>query len=374
DSINGDAGNDDVSGDDGDDSVSGGTDNDIVHGGSGKDQLRGDDGDDDVDGGDDDDDLDGGLGDDHVRGGIGADKVNGGLGRDIHESDDDDIGDDHGGNDDVLEDALTFASTLTPVAGVTGVVGKAEYGVSIGDEIEVEFELEVETATPGTYNVLVDGVNVGQLVVNELGKGKLKLKSDPDVDEVALPANFPNVSEGSKILVQGLMQGTFGAATAGIPGGEDETEAEFLADLTGATSANGTAKFEVKIDSNVEKEFEVEVEDAADGTYNVKVNGQLVGTITVTDGEGRVEYSTDPDLDQLTLPNDFPDITDGVTIEIEGLVQGFAPALSFGEQIHVALLRASRSTVARRGGDAGGHLRGGIHDHVVAANIFAVGR
>jgi hypothetical protein len=172
-------------------------------------------------------------------------------------------------------------------------------------------------------------MNVGQLVVNDLGKGKLKLKSDPDVDEVALPANFPNVSEGSTILVQGLLQGTFGAAASGIVGGVgDETEAEFLATLTGATSANGSAKFEIKIDSDVEKEFEVEVEDAADGTYNVKVNGELVGTITVTDGEGQVEFSTDPDLDQFLMPLGFPEITDGVTVEIEGLVQGtFAAAV-----------------------------------------------
>ncbi len=173
--------------------------------------------------------------------------------------------------------------------------------------------------------MLVDGVNVGQLVVNDLGKGKLKLKSDPDVDEVALPANFPNVSDGSTILIQGLLQGTFGAPTSGIAGGEgDETESEFLADLTGATSAKGTAKFQIKIDRDVEKEFEVEIEDAVDGTYNVKVNGLLVGTITITDGEGKVEFSTDPDPDpdQLTLPNDFPDITDGVTVEIEGLIQG----------------------------------------------------
>lgn len=59
-------------------------------------------------------------------------------------------------------------------------------------------------------------------------------------------------------------------------------------------------------------------------------NGVTVGTITVTDGEGRIEFSTDPDLDQLTLPNDFPEVTDGVTVEIQGLVQGtFAsPVLS----------------------------------------------
>lgn len=198
---------------------------------------------------------------------------------------------------------------------LTNVIGVAEYGVSLGTEIEVE------GAAAGTYNVLVDGVNVGQLTVNELGIGKLKLKSDPDVDEVAIPSNFPNVSEGITILVQGLAQGTFGAAASGVTGGDgDETESEFVAPLVGATSANGEAKFAIKIDSNVEKE--VEVEDAADGTYNVIVGGVTVGTITVTDGEGRVEFSTDPDLDQFTLPIDFPEVTDGVTVEIQGLVAG----------------------------------------------------
>ena len=212
---------------------------------------------------------------------------------------------------------------MAPVAGVSGVIGTAEYSVSLGTEIEVEFELEVEGATAGTYDVMVGGVNVGQLIVNQLGKGKLKLESAPDFDEVAIPTNFPNVSEGITIVVPGLMQGIFGAAVAGVTGDDgNEVESEFLAPLSGATSANGEAKFEITIDSNVEKEFEVEVEDAVDGKYNVVVGGVTVGTITVIDGEGRVEFSTDPDLDQLTLPNDFPEITDGVTVEIVGLVQG----------------------------------------------------
>ena len=192
---------------------------------------------------DDNDNIDGGLGDDHVRGGIGADKVNGGSGRDLYQTDCDDTGDDHVGDDNVLEDAMNFAATLTSVTGVTGVTGAANYGVSLGDEIATEFEFEGEGAANGNYDVLVDGVNVGQLVVDVSGRGKLKLKSNPDVDEVGLPAGFSNVAAGSTILVQGLMRGTFGAATSGVAGGEWETEGEFTASLAGATSAVGTASY-----------------------------------------------------------------------------------------------------------------------------------
>ena len=257
--------------------------------------------------------------------------MRGGSGRDVHKRDDDDVGDDRGSSDDDLEDALTFASTLTRLSGVNSGTGSAEYGLSIDEDIEVEFELEIEGAAAGTYNVLVDGINVGQIVVNNLGRGRIELKSDPDEDELPLPSNFPNVAEGSTILVQGLMQGKFGAPVVGIGGGEgneEETEAAFAAALSGVSAAHGSATFEISIDNDVEKEFEIEVEDAANGTYNVLVNGQNVGSITVSGGEGKLEFSTDPKIDELLLPANFPDVTDGMTVAIEGLVSGTFAAVA----------------------------------------------
>ena len=171
--------------------------------------------------------------------------------------------------------------------------------------------------------MLVDGVNVGPLTVDVTGKGKLKLKSNPDVDEVGLPGNFPNVSEGSTILVQGLMQGTFGAAISGVVGGEGVTEGEFAATLTG--DGQGTASYSVKVDSNVEREFEIEVQDAVTGSYSVLVAGVNVGTIEVdAEGEGKLKLSTDPRFDhgELLMPHNFPDVANGVTVAIDGLVSG----------------------------------------------------
>jgi hypothetical protein len=81
-------------------------------------------------------------------------------------------------------------------------------------QLEHEFEVEIKNAIPGsTHDVLVDGTVVGSIVVNEKGKGKLELSSDPDSkNELPLPVDFPMIQPGSTVQVGSILAGTITTA------------------------------------------------------------------------------------------------------------------------------------------------------------------
>jgi Ca2+-binding RTX toxin-like protein len=159
--------------------------------------LRGDDGNDDLDGGD---------GDDVVTGGVGRDHLRGGLGNDSFENDaEDDLFDDDRSSSSQSGN-LEIRARLTAVGGGTA-IGSSKYEREGG---KTEFEISVSGALSGTYNVLVGGVNVGVIKVNARGTGKLELQSRrEDAHEQLLPANFPVVSAGTTVVIEGLVSGAF---------------------------------------------------------------------------------------------------------------------------------------------------------------------
>jgi hypothetical protein len=83
------------------------------------------------------------------------------------------------------------------------------------DRLEVEFELEIEGATPNSvFDVTVDGVVVGQITTDEFGNGELNFSNDPDgTAEVAFLDNFPEIGADSVVTVGNeagvILQGTF---------------------------------------------------------------------------------------------------------------------------------------------------------------------
>jgi hypothetical protein len=107
------------------------------------------------------------------------------------------------------EDELEFVALLT---GDDPLTGKAEFEIEQEDgEAEREFELELEDGTPGSvFDVSVGGVIVGQVTLDAFGRAKLELTSDPDdSDELPLPEDFPEIGEGTEILVGDALSGTF---------------------------------------------------------------------------------------------------------------------------------------------------------------------
>lgn len=183
----------------GHDTLFGGGGDDTIHGDRGADSIRGRGGNDDLFGDDGGDDIRGGIGDDSMDGGNGRDDCNGGD-----------------GTDDVIN-GMDAETELTAVLAGTG-SGSASFGFNTDpSEVEREFEVEAEDQTPGAKaTVLVDGVSVGTMTIDALGKGKLKFRLNFDSDHdgvMEFPSNFPEIHSGSTIAVQvngaEVLTGTF---------------------------------------------------------------------------------------------------------------------------------------------------------------------
>ena len=56
---------------------------------------------------------------------------------------------------------------------------------------------------------MIDGIGVGQLTTNDVGRGYLKL-ADGDDSQMPLPEGFPAIQPGSTITVGTILSGTFG--------------------------------------------------------------------------------------------------------------------------------------------------------------------
>ncbi len=202
--------------------VRGGDGDDIIRGGSGSDELYGGRGNDFVAGRDGDDWLYGQSGRDRLRGGRGSDTLRGGRhkddlrgGRDIdryyydHRDDvpDHELREEHyhkkGGQ-------VSEAEYKAYMTGPGGLLGKAEYELKKGSGFQKKkFEAEVKWATPGdSFDVYVDGVLVGTIVVGPNGKGKLEYTTHPDSPhDQPFPAGFPTISDGTTVSI-GSMSGT----------------------------------------------------------------------------------------------------------------------------------------------------------------------
>ena len=348
DALHGDGGNDKLLGGSGGDLIDGGTGDDILRGHSGDDRLEGGDGDDDLHcgqgrdrgngghgrdklrGGDDDDVLDGGDGQDNIDGGDGNDDIHGGFGDDLLRggSGDDELDGDDGddlldGDDgeDHLVDGLevdTEVAFVTELVSPTGTdaTGKAKFEHSFDGDVEFELEIEVEDLAAGSYDIQVDGVTVGPIVIDAMGMAEVEFSTHPDeLDEIDLPEGFTGIGAGTVVTVSDgattVLEGTFG----------ERVEFKFRVPLQaiGDSAVRGRVKYEQEGDAEVE--FELRVRGAAPGTYNVLVDGVTVAAITI-DESGRfdLEMNLEPeDLDELPLPENFPNIGPGTVIEIEGI-------------------------------------------------------
>ncbi|NOX54666.1 MAG: calcium-binding protein, partial [Planctomycetes bacterium] len=336
-------------GGDGDDSLIGGRQRDRIHGEGGNDTTRGGPGDDLLYGGDGDDDLFGDEGHDQIRGGRGADDLDGGDGDDeLHGEDDDDVlrggpGDDYldgsdgsdllDGDDGADFEERGFAADLdeklvvplTPAVG-SNAVGYIEFEWNQAAGAKIEMEITVSGATPGTHDVSIDGVVIGQITVNAQGVGHVKFTNRPDSpDEMPFPQNTPQIHSGTLVEIASVGSGTFESLNAGggqQPGGQ---ESKLKAMLSGDTAAWGKAEFETENEGQQqEQKFEVEIYNATPGNqYNVLVDGVVVGQMTINaQGIGKLEFQTQPEGDELPFPQNFPNVQSGSTVEVQGLANG----------------------------------------------------
>lgn len=323
--LRGHGGDDELRGGDGDDDIHGGHGRDRGHGGPGRDRLRGGDDDDVLDGGDGQDDLDGGDGDDDIHGGLGDDLLHGGFGNDVLDGGDgDDLldgddGEDHFSHGLEVDMEVTFTTDLTSPTG-SAATGKVKFERSFDGDAEIELKIEVNNITEeffGNYNVQIDGVSIGQLLVDNATMAEVEFSTHPDeLGEVGFPEAFAGIGVGTVVTITDgtsntILEGTFG----------ERIDFEFKVPLQaiGDSQVRGRVKYEQEGDGKVE--FELRVRGAEPGAYGVLVDGVVVTTIVI-DASGRyeLELSLSPEeIGELPLPANFPTIGPGTVIEIEGI-------------------------------------------------------
>jgi len=203
----------------------------------------------------------------------------------------------------------------------------------------VEFDVEIEDVPLGTYTLLVDGIERGDIQVRTVDdgtEGEIEFSSPRDDDDVLLDFDplgaLIEVLDGDDIIFSGILDPAFappgddddddddGQDDDSPPFGNSETKVYFT--NTGVdTDAYGDAELE-QYPGRVE--FEVEIEDLDIGIYELWVGGELRAEIPVAmvddddDTRGEVEFSDPVEAGKILL--DFDPLGQLITIEQDGVI------------------------------------------------------
>lgn len=234
----------------------------------------------------------------------------------------------NGGSDDGSSGGSTSAALTATLASEGPGSGRAEWSVGV----RTEFNVEIESGPPNeTFEIVVDGISVGQLTLSDLGFGELEFRDPPDdnpgPNEVALPDNFPAVMAGTTVTI-----GPFSGVLAGAPTppGDDSggqvtppggsgagRDVRLRIGLSGDAPGRGTAEWEVRPDR---VRFKVEIEGGMPGAVlEIAVDGVVVGQLTLNGlGIGEIELrdppDDNPDAHEFPLPGDFPPVGSGTVV------------------------------------------------------------
>lgn len=299
--------------------------------------------DDDIDGdnrgnsGDLDDDTDG----DGVRNADDDDSDGDGVG---NRDDDDDDNDGDTDEDDLDhhadDDELAVEVYLTPTAAAPS-GSRSRVEVQRMATGKIELDVDARDLAAGSYDVVVDGQVLGQLVMildDDRTEGEVEFETNAnDEDEIELP--FDPIGLPIELVRAGVTYYSGTVPTpADAPGGGDDNGGDggdgtdFTAELTRAEGLSPEANAAIQLQFGVFglTDVEVEVEKVPEGSYDFIVGGTQRGTIVVAleDGEtkGRLDYDIVPnDPGELLL--DFPVAGESITISQGGSVffTGTAP-------------------------------------------------
>ena len=272
---------------------------------------KGDSTDDDIDGDGvnniDDDDCDGdgkGSDDDDDDDGDGSD-----------DSDDDDDDNDGISDDDDLEVEVALSSTANAPSGsrVRAKIKRLPSG-------KIELEFDGRNLAEGSYDVVINGQTLGQLVMVQDGKrteGEVEFETNPNKsDELPLP--FDPIGLPVEIVKDGTtyFTGTVPDPGTSTGGGDDDGDDDdddngggvpVTVNLTKASGLSSEAEgsIEVKFGTSGVTGLEVEVEEIPAGNYDFSVGGVKRGTLVVSSVKGKLRgklrYENSPDDDDELL-------------------------------------------------------------------------
>lgn len=211
-------------------------------------------------------------------------------------------------------------------------VGEAEYEVEVEDNgLKQSLQIQVEHAVPGAYTISVADIAIGTLQVGTLGSGRVRFSSQPGPGELPLPANMPDITDGTTVTVaNGAGGGLAGSFGVGIPLPTDPLPL-LVAPLTGPTTARGAAELSSDLEHGmVDVELEIEVEDGVpNSTHDVTIGGFAVGSLTLDSrGRGKLKLSAG-DL-PFASPLPLHELLDGLEVVVGAILSGrFAPQRVF---------------------------------------------
>ena len=163
--------------------------------------------------------------------------------------------------------------------------GHAEAKLRIDDRARKHFSVEIEDVPAGTYDLLVNGADVGDIVVTATAsgtKGEIEFTNgDDNPDELPLTFDPAGKTLAVKQGATVFFTGAFSPATgdgSGTPAPEPASEFEEILATTGL-DADATANARYRVDDRGRHKFTVEIEKVAVGNYTLVVAGTVRGTI-----------------------------------------------------------------------------------------------
>ncbi len=172
--------------------------------------------------------------------------------------------------------------------------GTATAKLRIDSRARKHFSVEVEDVDAGTYDLLVDNVKVGDIVVAAVvggTEGEIEFTNGDD-DPSELPLTFDPVGKLLTVAKGGteFFEGTFdpNVTGSGTPGAEAPSQFEELLASTGL-DGDAEAKAKYEVDARGRHKFSVEIEDVLAGSYTLTIGGVVRGTIAAKLIDGKVK-------------------------------------------------------------------------------------
>ncbi len=236
-------------------------------------------------------------------------------------------------------------AVLASPSGSVNPHGASEWQLYSNGNRELEVEIEDTNLAQGTaLSAYIDGNNVGPLVIDDRGKGKLKLRSEDGQSVPTVNAGAAiQVRNGSTVLVAGVFGGSGPTPSPSVsPTGSPSpspsvspspspspASGDLFAGLTGPTIngslPNGYATYEIH-SSRTELEVRIRQVNLAIGTVlAVSVDGLAVGNMsTQSGGEGRLRLrSDDGQIVPMIAVGAAITIKNGEVLVLSGTFNGF---------------------------------------------------
>ncbi len=189
--------------------------------------------------------------------------------------------------------------------------GHAAAKLRIDERARKHFSVEIEDVPVGTYDLLVSGVDVGNIVVASTAsgtEGEVEFSNgDDNPDELPLtfdPAGKTlTIRQGTTVFFRGV----FSPGTGDGSGTPLPEPASALAEFLGSTGLDADAKASARyrVDDNGRHKFRVEIEKLAAGDYALVIAGKTRGTINAVSTAGgvvgEIEFDSKPEPGHLLL-------------------------------------------------------------------------